>query len=529
MKINLPITRHEVAVDPRANILSTTDLKGVITYVNPDFVTISGYSETELLGHSHNRVRHPDMPPAAFAELWQTLKQGRSWMGVVKNRCKNGDHYWVSAFATPVVRNGVVVEYQSVRNQAAPEMVARAEPLYAELAAGRMPRSLRPRRLSAVASLALLVGLAPPLSAGLLGLIGALPLLPAAAAGIGLGVGLAGLVHWRLRPLDELARSARSIADNPLGQLVYCGRNDSFGQIAFALRSLEAESGAMVGRIADSARQLNDNAGELAAAMDCSRGASVLQQHETEQVAGAVDQLAASVLEVARHAQLSASAAAEANQATDSGLRQVEQTRQLIAELATEVQQGNQVIQQLQTHSLEIDHVIEVIQGIAEQTNLLALNAAIEAARAGEAGRGFAVVADEVRGLATRTQQSTAQIQTLIERLQYGTAAAVEAMQRSQQQAESSVENALRTAEALAGINRQVEAISGMSLQIATAVEEQSAVGEDIQRNLEGIREAGHSNVAASGRSRNSADHVAALAERLQLLAEQFRRHQQLS
>ncbi|MDD0844973.1 PAS domain-containing methyl-accepting chemotaxis protein [Pseudomonas sp. Gutcm_11s] len=527
MKLNLPISQREVAVDPRANILSTTDLKGVVTYVNPDFVAVSGFSEAELLGHSHNQVRHPDMPAAAFAHLWQTLKGGRSWMGLVKNRCKNGDHYWVSAFATPVVRGGAVVEYQSVRNHAAPALVERAEPLYRALAAGQTPRALRPPRLSAIGSLALLVAAGPLAGAALLGLAGSLPLLPALAGGTLLGAGLAGLVHWRLRPLDALTRQARRIADNPLSQLVYSGRNDCFGQIAFALHSLEAEAGAMVGRIADSARQLSDDAGELAAALDCNRGASLLQQQETEQVACAVDQLASSVQEVARHAQLSASAAAEANHATDSGLRQVEQTRRQIAVLADEVLRGNRVIQQLQGHSQEIDQVIEVIHAIAEQTNLLALNAAIEAARAGEAGRGFAVVADEVRGLASRTQQSTAQIQSIIERLQQGTAAAVTAMQRSQDQAQGSVDNALQAAEALAGINRQVEAISGMSLQIATAVEEQSAVGEDIQRNLDGIREAGHSSVAASGRSRSSAEHVAALAERLQLLVEQFRGRQQ--
>ena len=127
MKINLPVSQREVAVGPRANILSTTDLKGVITYVNPDFIAISGYEEDELLGRSHNLVRHPDMPPAAFADLWRTLKAGRSWMGLVKNRCKNGDHYWVSAFATPVIRDGAVVEYQSVRSQAGAQRVARAE------------------------------------------------------------------------------------------------------------------------------------------------------------------------------------------------------------------------------------------------------------------------------------------------------------------------------------------------------------------------------------------------------------------
>ena len=110
-------TPHVIAVDAQANILSTTDLKGALSCVNPDFIAISGFSEVELLGHNHSIVRHPDMPAQAFADLWRTLKAGRSWMGLVKSRCKNGDHYWVSAYVTPVQRNGQVVEYQSVRTQ----------------------------------------------------------------------------------------------------------------------------------------------------------------------------------------------------------------------------------------------------------------------------------------------------------------------------------------------------------------------------------------------------------------------------
>src|SRR5690606_1798745 len=201
MKINLPVSQREIPVDPDTNILSTTDLKGRVTYVNPDFVAISGFSEEELLGRSHNIVRHPDMPPAAFAHLWRTLQNGDSWMGVVKNRCKNGDHYWVSAFATPVEMDGKVVEYQSVRGPATPQQVARAEALYAELRAGRTPRALRRRPLGAVTSLALLVGAAPVLGSGLLGAAGVLPLLPALAGGALFGAGLAALVWWRLRPL----------------------------------------------------------------------------------------------------------------------------------------------------------------------------------------------------------------------------------------------------------------------------------------------------------------------------------------
>ncbi|WP_337088222.1 PAS domain-containing protein, partial [Escherichia coli] len=140
MRQNLPVTGRNLELPKDANILSTTSPQSHITYVNPDFIKISGFTEEELLGQPHNIVRHPDMPPAAFEHMWSTLKSGRSWMGLVKNRCKNGDHYWVSAYVTPIAKNGSIVEYQSVRTKPEPEQVLAAEKLYAQLRSGKAAR-----------------------------------------------------------------------------------------------------------------------------------------------------------------------------------------------------------------------------------------------------------------------------------------------------------------------------------------------------------------------------------------------------
>ncbi|MFA5678035.1 MAG: PAS domain-containing protein [Pseudomonas sp.] len=143
MKINLPVTTQEVRLRAGDNLLTTTNLKGAISYANPAFERVSGFSQEEMLGKNHNIIRHPDMPPQAFEQMWRTIKSGKSWMGLVKNRCKNGDYYWVSAYVSPVMRDGEVIEYQSVRTMPARAQVEAAERCYAELSEKRTPLSLR--------------------------------------------------------------------------------------------------------------------------------------------------------------------------------------------------------------------------------------------------------------------------------------------------------------------------------------------------------------------------------------------------
>ncbi|MBH3773352.1 methyl-accepting chemotaxis protein [Pseudomonas aeruginosa] len=521
MRHNLPVTGRNLELSQDVNILSTTDTQSHITYVNPDFIKISGFTEAELIGEPHNLVRHPDMPPAAFAHMWKTLRSGRSWMGLVKNRCKNGDHYWVSAYVTPMSKNGKIVEYQSVRTRPDPQQVQAAEQLYAQLRASENP--LRRRLpLGLRTKLALLVS-----TIIVLGMVGAAAIFSLPLGTLLLAAGFisglsAACVAMQLAPLDALVEKARSIADNPLSQLLYSGRLDEFGQIDFALRMGQAETGAVIGRIGDAANQLGEYTDNLVKQVDQSNALTAEQQAETDQIATAINQMAASVQEVASNAQNAATAAEKAHSETSSGQRLVAHTSESISELEDEILQAAQVIHELENHSNEISKVLDVICGIAEQTNLLALNAAIEAARAGEQGRGFAVVADEVRSLAARTQQSTTDIQHMITVLQDGARSAVGVMEKSREQAKTSVSHAQQAATALAGIGQRVNEITEMNTQIAAAVEQQGAVSENINRSISSIRDAADTNVNTGQNNRKSAGEVARLTTALHELAQQF-------
>ncbi len=521
MRQNLPVTEREKHYPDDANILSTTDTRSHITYISDDFVKISGFTEDELLGQPHNMVRHPSMPSEAFADLWNNLRAGRSWMGMVKNRYKDGDHYWVDAFATPIMKNGHPAEYQSVRVKPRPEYVKRAEVLYAELQAGRKPFALRRCPLPLRTRAALSVSSSAAIACGAAAGFGALAAGPAAGLWLAISLLGGGTLAWMLSPLQAALEKARAISDDPVAMHVYTGRCDEAGQLLLALKALESETGAIIGRIANYAGQQEQHISTLGANVD--QSAQGIQQlfNETELVATAILQMSESVQEVSRSAQ-STSEAATAAESAQAGKACVDTTMLAIGTLAERVEQAADIIHQVDVDSAAINTIVDVIRAVAEQTNLLALNAAIEAARAGEQGRGFAVVADEVRTLANRTHQSTQEIMENILKLQAGARRAVKSMEEARECAREGVEEAQRSTQSIDAIHASISAISGMSQQIAAAVEEQTGVSNEVGQSINRVKNYAAQVLDGVQSTSVLAHTVSGHAQRLRELSQQF-------
>nr|WP_282373175.1 methyl-accepting chemotaxis protein [Pseudomonas sp. PS02290] len=309
-----------------------------------------------------------------------------------------------------------------------------------------------------------------------------------AIAGLLLIYAFSGIYSAMRRAMEDMLSATRRIAQGDLTARVNVAGKDEMADIGTGLNHMVQAFGDSLAQVERSSSSVSDAATRLSASIDRAKVSMNAQQGETEQVATAINEMTASVADVAQNTEGAARAAEQASQASGKGLGVMQQTRQTIEALAGEVDLSAQKVAALALHSQEIGGVIEVIRNIADQTNLLALNAAIEAARAGEQGRGFAVVADEVRTLASRTQNSTAEIQRIIQQLQLATSAAVEQMKAGKDRAQDCLTSADQTSSSLNAINEGVESIVGMNTQIASAAVQQHAVSEDINRNVTEIR-----------------------------------------
>ncbi|TVP92265.1 MAG: PAS domain S-box protein [Pseudomonadaceae bacterium] len=518
MRNNQPVTQREQSFPEAQRLISTTDLKGMIRYANDHFIDISGFSADELIGSPHNLVRHPDVPSAVFAHMWTDLKAGRSWMGIVKNRCKNGDHYWVNAYVTPVLENGQITGFESVRVKPTAQQIKRAEELYQRLNRGgkAVPFDWQ----------GWLGDLAPMLVVG--GLTAALgSTLGAWGVAASLIISLPAALGWRAwqeARLQRLIRQASQSISDPLLAQMYTPYRGTLAQLEMALLSQQARLRTSLTRLLDSAGHLRSQATEASQlALDSAHGLSQ-QRQETEQVATAVNEMAAATQEVSGNVQRTAESTRHASALASQGKEVALATRRAIEQLAAAVNAAADVSSQLASDAKQIGTVVDVIKGIAEQTNLLALNAAIEAARAGEQGRGFAVVADEVRALASRTADSTEQIHGLIANLQQAAEKAVNAMQQGHSQADKGLERVVATDQALDGISEAIEQIKDMANQIASAAEEQSAVAEEINRNITTIADLSESTAGKAQRSADLSIELADTASEQAELVERFNR-----
>ena len=338
------------------------------------------------------------------------------------------------------------------------------------------------------------------------------------------------LVAWLIgrsisRPILATAAAMDDIAEGEgdLTRRLDENGRDELARLSAAFNRFASRVHHMVSQVADSTHRIAASAEQFTEVTRQTNEGVQEQQSQIEQVATAMNEMTATVQEVARHAANAAESANQASEETHKGMNVVDRAVHAINGLASEIEEAAQVIQKLETESENIGSVLDVIRGIAEQTNLLALNAAIEAARAGEQGRGFAVVADEVRTLASRTQKSTEEIQSMIERLQNGSRAAVGAMTQSTEKARDSVSASDEAGHSLRAINQAVSSITDMNTQIASAAHEQSTVAEDINLNITAINDIAHRSAEGAGRMALASDELARLSDELRSLVSQFR------
>ncbi|WP_143870785.1 methyl-accepting chemotaxis protein [Catenovulum sediminis] len=478
MKRNLQTINEEIKFNENEELVSTTDLRGVITYANEAFIRVSGFSKDELIGHNHNIVRHPDMPAQAFKDLWEKLKNARSWRGIVKNRRKDGRYYWVDAYVTPIFKNGEIVGYQSVRTRPEEAYKSKAIQLYSKLTQGKriepfMPSFSSKLILAAILLFAQFIYLF--MVAGIA--VAFTSLIPIAF--------LLWLFSHELWTIPAEAEKIKTDYDS-VSRYIYSGTG-SHSFFEFSQLLLKAKNRTVIGRFADLIGNLNLVSARLSESISLASNNSRKQKHELTQVATAVNEMSATAVDIAKNTSQTSEQVRFTHQLCSDATTQMNNTSSGMNTLSHSVKLAAESAGELKEQAMKVQKVMDEITGIAEQTNLLALNAAIESARAGEQGRGFSVVADEVRALSSRTQQSAFSIKSSIESMHLTIEKWMVTMQSNQQQASDCNVAAMGASKTVGEISNLVNQISDLSVQIATAAEQQGSVSEEINRNIQSI------------------------------------------
>lgn len=693
--------QKEVVLSELDTIVTKTDLKGVVTYANRDFIRISGFSEAELIGKNHNIVRHPDMPKAAFEDLWKTLKKGNPWNGLVKNKCKNGDYYWVNAYVAPIEENGQVVGYTSMRTKPSREQIDAASRLYRDLSTGKTGVRLQEgkvvsdsllaiwnpfnwlERLSARAQLislivAVLFGflvlgalnqstlrqvqvggplygqiemqkdliadiLPPPeylieswqialemttVSAAELPAlvdksralrqefetrhqywVNKLPdgrrktamvdeswksgmafielrdgqFIPALLAG-NREAAMAVLPEMKKRysehreKIDEVIKltlaehdAAEQVASSVVardgrlllaisilvalvvaiisrgvyrnlmraGDPLYLGeivRHVAVGNLAIRIdtaaenpdsllhvvKQLQTRLRVLVRLVSEKADLVANESGDMVQSSNRVNAAVASQSESASAVATTTEEMTASVSQIAENAQEALLISRQSSATCEQGVAVIQSAVASMEQIAHTVRGASQTVLSLGEQSDQISSVVHVIQDIADQTNLLALNAAIEAARAGEQGRGFAVVADEVRKLAERTSNATREIEAMISAVQTGLQNAVANMESGVGQVDNGVALASEAGQSIEHIREGALRVAQVVAEISSALEEQRAASDLISQQVEHIATGAEENSVAARQTSSAAMHLAETAAEMQNSVSRF-------
>ncbi|HEY8887681.1 MAG TPA: PAS domain-containing methyl-accepting chemotaxis protein [Gallionella sp.] len=540
MRNNQPVSGREYPFPQGKTVISYTNIKGQITRANDAFIDLSGFTKAELMDQPHNLVRHPDMPPEAFRDMWDTLKKGRPWSGLVKNRRKDGDHYWVRAYASPLADG---TGYVSVRVAASRQEISAAEQLYTEMRDDKrirldegqlvsnnvLAKIFRPiANISIAARLWLLAangvsGFFVAIAAEWYGLGNGLVLVLAALGSAAL-LTQAGMVINKIKHgLRESRIAAESIAAGDLTRPLPAPGKDELGDLNAALSVMRNNLHELIASVSEGITTLNQTSGTVYVSANKSSKVSEMQSEAAAGMATAMEELSVSIDQVSEHAKDAHRVSQISSEKAIEGGRVIHSAATEMEHIATSVNQVAEKIHGLEEHSKQISGIANAIREIADQTNLLALNAAIEAARAGEQGRGFAVVADEVRKLAERTANSTKEISGMIGKIQDGTKEAVMEMEVSVTRVNEGVKLARQAGDSVSSIREAAELAASDVDDITHAIEEQSLAARDIAQRIEKIAQGTEENTLASTQTAESAKQMTELSLKLDELASRFK------
>ncbi|WP_350312326.1 methyl-accepting chemotaxis protein [Dickeya fangzhongdai] len=514
MRNNQPVTQREYVFDKDATLMSVTDVNSHIVYANDAFIQVSGFEPDEIDGQPHNFVRHPDMPVEAFRDMWQTLKHQEPWTALVKNRRKNGDHYWVRANAVPIVRQGRTTGYMSVRTQPSRQEVDAAEKLYQTMRTEgnnlKLHRGVLFRTgLTGLFSRLKLISMRWRLR----GLIMLTALISYVAFWMihgefdsdfyisssfmtGMMLLLDALLEWQLiKPIEMVKQQALNIATGNANTIDYENRADEIGTIQRAIGQLGLMFRWLVDDISTQVLNIRSASDELAS------GSEEMNSH-AERTAANVQQTAAAMNEINTTVQTNTTTTSEASQQAATACDAAISGGRVIGEM-------EKTMDSIVASSEKIAGITSIIDNIAFQTNILALNAAVEAARAGEQGKGFAVVAGEVRNLAQRSASAANEIKQLIEssveQVRYGSTHVRDAGDSTQ------------------NIVARVNSVSQLISHIADSTKEQTVGLSEIGRAVEELEQITQQNASRVNACAQASDQLNLQAHRLEQALHVFR------